>query len=80
MVNSTPLPDATHVSDSDAALVRWIREVCARELGDDPSYRWFDMSWEDPDGDPDAEILKLFRDARPDYDSDEETVLVMCHG
>lgn len=65
---------------NDAAVVHHIRTVCARELGTPYDYPFFSMSWPDPNGDPDTQLLDLFWGERAHHGTDEQTLLVMCHG
>ena len=67
------------------ALARYVRAICARELEQDPGYDWF---WADGrDGETaDARLVRLFlaeRDSQRDRGldpTDEDVVLVLCHG
>ena len=70
---------------NERALARYIRAICARELGEAPDYDWF---WADGrDGEAaDARLVRLFRAERDAQRSsgldptDEDVVLVLCHG
>ena len=67
------------------ALVRHIRATCARELGEDVDYDWFWANGREGEA-ADARLIRLFRAERDAQRSrgwdptDEEVVLVLCHG
>lgn len=60
-------------------LLHLIRSVCAREFKIDYEYPFFSYDYREGETADDA-LLRLFRDERPLQTSDEDTVLVMCHG
>lgn len=60
-------------------MVRCIRAICVRELGQYYDYPFFSQDYL-PDEDPDTALARMFYAERPHQDTDFDTVLAMCHG
>jgi hypothetical protein len=59
--------------------VQFIRAICARELDAPFDYPYFRADRREGET-PDQTLLRLFEQERPHWDSDKQTVMVMCHG
>lgn len=74
-----PDPYREQIDLYEQSLVRFIRTVCAAELGKPYEYPFFSMSYW-PGETPDQALLRMFRDERVLQTTDLHVVLVMCHG
>ena len=64
---------------SDQELVKFIRQICAREFDLPENHQFFKFE-QDPNETNDEFLLRRFKEERQFHDSGEETVLVLCHG
>jgi hypothetical protein len=64
---------------NDAAVVAFIRHVCAAELGSPRDYPFFSAGYRGGET-SDEGLLRQFWAERRHHDSCLETVMVMCHG
>lgn len=63
----------------DRQTVKYIRAVCARELGLPKSHRFFRANYE-PGESPNKALLRIFNQERPHHDNDTYTILVLVYG
>lgn len=60
-------------------LVAKIRTICSREFDALYTDRFFELDYEEGET-ADHALVRLFRHERPNHDTDEEAILVLCHG
>lgn len=80
-IDNLPHDQWAALADAVDARLRaaFIRGICAREFDMDADYPYFSEDYR-PGESADAALVRMFYAERPNHDTDEATVLVMCHG
>lgn len=83
-VTGDPLDDDETLEDAKLTAlrwltVRWIRTVCALELGSGITYPYFNADYRAGET-ADEALWRIYTAERRHHDDDLHTVLVMCHG
>lgn len=83
-ITGDPLDDDETLEDAKLAAlrwltVRWIRTVCALELGSGVTYPYFSADYRTGET-ADEALWRIYTAERQHHDDDLHTVLVMCHG